>query len=101
MPITLAAPAGKKPSTSNVAWAIDPERTFLRFTLVEFPGGVVTDLNTQDWNTWHVVGTPLNVVWNNGWSAEQCRSDITCISPALCTITLWALMPPSLWPAPR
>lgn len=71
------SPGGKKPSTSNVAWAIDPERTFLRFTLVEFPGGVVTDLNTQDWNTWHVVGTPLNVVWSNGWSAEQCRSDIT------------------------
>lgn len=71
------SPGGKKPSTSNVAWAIDPERTFLRFTLVEFPGGVVTDLNTQDWNTWHVIGTPLNVVWSNGWSAEQCRSDIT------------------------
>lgn len=71
------SPGGQKPHTSNVAWAIDPERTFLRFTLVEFPGGVVTDLNTQDWNTWHVVGTPLNVVWSNGWSAEQCRSDIT------------------------
>ena len=71
------SPGGQKPHTSNVAWAIDPERTFLRFTLVEFPGGVVTDLNTQDWNTWHVVGTPLNVVWSNGWSAEQCRSDVT------------------------
>lgn len=71
------SPGGQKPHTSNVAWAIDPERTFLRFTLVEFPGGVVTDLNTQDWNTWHVVGTPLNVVWSNGWSADQCRSDIT------------------------
>lgn len=71
------SPGGQKPHTSNVAWAIDPERTFLRFTLVEFSGGVVTDLNTMDWNTWHVVGTPLNVVWSNGWSAEQCRSDIT------------------------
>ena len=71
------SPGGQKPHTSNVAWAIDPERTFLRFTLVEFPGGVVTDLNTQNWNTWHVVGTPLNVVWSNGWSAEQCRGDIT------------------------
>ncbi|WP_242972766.1 SpaA isopeptide-forming pilin-related protein [Pseudoflavonifractor sp. An184] len=71
------SPGGQKPHTSNVAWAIDPERTFLRFTLVEFPGGVVTDLNTMDWNTWHVVGTPLNVVWSNGWSADQCRSDVT------------------------
>ena len=71
------SPGGQKPHTSNVAWAVDPERTFLRFTLIEFPQGVVTDLNTQDWNTWHVVGTPLNVVWSNGWSAEQCRSDIT------------------------
>ena len=68
---------GRKPSTTDVAWSINPERTFLRFTLVEFPGGVVTDLNTQDWNTWHVVGTPLNVVWSDGWSAEKCRSDIT------------------------
>ena len=71
------SPGGQKPHTSNVAWAIDPERTFLRFTLVEFPGGVVTNLNTMDWNTWHVVGTPLNVVWSNGWSADQCRSDVT------------------------
>ena len=71
------SPGGQKPHTSNVAWAIDPERTFLRFTLVEFSGGVVTDLNTMDWNTWHVVGTPLNVVWSNGWSADQCRSDVT------------------------
>ena len=70
-------PGGRKPSTTDVAWTINPERTFLRFTLVEFPGGVVTDLNTQDWNTWHVVGTPLNVVWGDGWSAEKCRSDIT------------------------
>ena len=71
------SPGGRKPSTTDVAWSINPERTFLRFTLVEFPGGVVTDLNTQDWNTWHVVGTPLNVVWGDGWSAEKCRSDIT------------------------
>ena len=26
------SPGGKKPSTSNVAWSTDPERTFLRFT---------------------------------------------------------------------
>ena len=71
------SPGGRKPSTTDVAWTINPERTFLRFTLVEFPGGVVTDLNTQDWNTWHVVGTPLNVVWGDGWSAEKCRNDIT------------------------
>lgn len=71
------SPGGKKPTTSNVAWSTDPERTFLRFTLIEFPQGVVTDLNTNDWSTWHVVGTPLNVVWGNGWSADKCRSDIT------------------------
>ncbi|WP_251317868.1 hypothetical protein [Flintibacter muris] len=71
------SPGGKKPTTSNVDWSTDPERTFLRFTLIEFPQGVVTDLNTNDWGTWHVVGTPLNVVWSNGWSADKCRSDIT------------------------
>ena len=71
------SPGGKKPTTSNVAWSTDPERTFLRFTLIEFPQGVVTDLNTNDWSTWHVVGTPLNVVWGNGWSADDCRSKIT------------------------
>ena len=71
------SPGGKKPTTNNVAWSISPERTFLRFTLIEFPQGVVTDLNTNDWDTWHVVGTPLNVVWGDGWSAETCRSDIT------------------------
>ncbi len=76
------SPGGKKPSTSNVAWGTDPERTFLRFTLLEFPQGVVTDLNTRDWSTWHVVGTPLNVVWSKGrdgntWSVDKCRSDIT------------------------
>lgn len=73
---------GNRPSTSNVAWATDPERTFLRFTLVEFPQGVVTNLNDDDWNTWHIVGTPLNVVWSKGsdgqtWSADKCRNDIT------------------------
>lgn len=75
------SPGGKKPTTSNVDWRTDAERTFLRFTLIEFPNGVVTDLNTNDYSTWHVVGTPLNVVWNkNGsdvWSADKCRSDIT------------------------
>ncbi len=71
------SPGGKRPTTSNVAWSTDPERTFLRFTLIEFPQGVVTDLNTNDWSTWHVVGTPLNVVWGNGWSADKCRSDVT------------------------
>ena len=75
------SPGGKKPTTSNVDWRTDAERTFLRFTLIEFPNGVVTDLNTNDYSTWHVVGTPLNIVWNrNGsdvWSADKCRSDIT------------------------
>ena len=76
------SPGGKKPSTSNVAWSTDPERTFLRFTLLEFPQGVVTDLNNGDYSTWHVVGTPLNVVWSKGrdgntWSADKCRSDVT------------------------
>ena len=52
------SPGGKKPTTSNVDWSVDRERTFLRFTLIEFPQGVVTDLNTRDWGTWHVVGTP-------------------------------------------
>ena len=75
------SPGGKKPTTSNVAWGTDPERTFLRFTLIEFPQGVVTDLNNGDYGTWHVVGTPLNVVWSKGgdgtWSADKCRSFIT------------------------
>ena len=71
------SPGGKKPTTSNVDWSVDRERTFLRFTLIEFPQGVVTDLNTRDWGTWHVVGTPLNVIWSNGWSVDQCRSNIT------------------------
>ena len=58
------SPGGKKPSTTNVAWSINPERTFLRFTLIEFPQGVVTDLGSQNWDAWRVVGTPLNVVYN-------------------------------------
>ena len=66
-----------RPNRAPAANATPTGDVFLRFTLVEFPGGVVTDLNTQDWNTWHVVGTPLNVVWGDGWSAEKCRSDIT------------------------
>jgi len=71
------SPGGGKPTTSDVSWSTDHDRSFLRFTLIEFPQGVVTDLGTNDWNTWHVVGTPLNVVWSKGWSADQCRSDIT------------------------
>ena len=71
------SPGGKKPTTSDVTWSTNPERTFLRFTLIEFPQGVVTDLNNGDYGTWHVVGTPLNVVWGDGWSADKCRSDIT------------------------
>ncbi|MCI9166462.1 MAG: hypothetical protein HFF64_10765 [Oscillospiraceae bacterium] len=75
------SPGGQKPTTSNVDWTTDPERTFLRFTLIEFPEGVVKDIGNNDYTTWHVVGTPLNVVWGKGtyetWSAEQCRSKIT------------------------
>lgn len=71
------SPGGRKPSTTNVAWSINPERTFLRFTLIEFPQGVVTDLGSQNWDAWRVVGTPLNVVWSDGWSGDTCRSDIT------------------------
>ena len=75
------SPGGQKPTTSNVDWSTDPERTFLRFTLIEFPEGVVKDIGNNDYNTWHVVGTPLNVVWGKGtyenWTAEQCRSRIT------------------------
>ncbi|WP_300755882.1 collagen binding domain-containing protein [uncultured Oscillibacter sp.] len=75
------SPGGQKPTTSNVDWTTDPERTFLRFTLIEFPEGVVKDIGNNDHITWHVVGTPLNVVWGKGtyenWSAEQCRSKIT------------------------
>lgn len=75
------SPGGQKPSRNDVAWTTDPERTFLRFTLIEFPEGVVTDLNNSDYGTWHVKGTPLNVVWGDGstenWDAETCRRRIT------------------------
>ena len=73
-------PGGQKPSTTNVAWSTVSDLTFLRFTLVEFPNGVVTDLNTADSGTWRVVGTPLNVVWNKAlsyWSADDFRTKIT------------------------
>ena len=71
---------GQKPTTSNVAWSTVPDMTFLRFTLVEFPKGVVTDLNTNDSGTWKVVGTPLNIVWNKAsskYSADDFRSKVT------------------------
>ena len=75
------SPGGQKPSRNDVSWTTDPERTFLRFTLIEFPEGVVTDLNTSDYGTWHVKGTPLNVVWGDGsienWDADTCRRRIT------------------------
>lgn len=75
------SPGGQKPSRNDVAWTTDPERTFLRFTLIEFPEGVVTDLNTTDAGTWKVKGTPLNVVWGDGsienWDADTCRRRIT------------------------
>ena len=76
------SPGGSKPTTSNVAWATDQERTFLRFTLIEFPEGVVKDIGSNDYSTWHVAGTPLNVVWSKGsdgktWSLDKCRSGIT------------------------
>ncbi|MDE6997431.1 MAG: hypothetical protein K2P04_06120, partial [Oscillospiraceae bacterium] len=75
------SPGGQKPTSTSVAWTTDQERTFLRFTLIEFPEGVVTDLNTTDYSTWHVVGHPLNVVWGKGsietWNAAQCRQRIT------------------------
>ena len=75
------SPGGQKPTSSSVAWSTDPERTFLRFTLIEFPEGVVKDINSNDYSTWHVVGTPLNVVWGKGtyenWDAAACRSKIT------------------------
>ncbi|MDE7260647.1 MAG: hypothetical protein K2N78_01075 [Oscillospiraceae bacterium] len=66
------SPGGQKPTRNDVSWTTDQERTFLRFTLIEFPEGVVTDLNNMDYNTWHVVGHPLNVVWGKG-SHETCR----------------------------
>lgn len=48
------SPGGQKPSRNDVAWTTDPERTFLRFTLIEFPEGVVKDLNNNEYETWHV-----------------------------------------------
>ena len=73
------SPGGQKPSRNDVAWTTDPERTFLRFTLIEFPEGVVTDLSNT--GSWKVKGTPLNVVWGDGsienWDADTCRRRIT------------------------
>ena len=57
------SPGGAKPGRGDIAWTTDPERTFLRFTLIEFPKGVVQDLNTNDTGIWKTVGT-LNVVWD-------------------------------------
>ena len=75
------SPGGQTPTRKDVAWTTDPERTFLRFTLIEFPEGVVTDLNTTDAGTWKVKGTPLNVVWGQGktenWEADTCRRNVT------------------------
>ena len=75
------SPGGQSPTRKDVAWTTDPERTFLRFTLIEFPEGVVKDLNNNEYETWHVKGTPLNVVWGQGkyenWDAETCRKNIT------------------------
>ncbi len=75
------SPGGQTPTRKDIAWTTDPERTFLRFTLIEFPEGVVTDLNTTSEATWKVKGTPLNVVWGQGkienWDADTCRKNIT------------------------
>ena len=75
------SPGGQPPTRRDVSWTTDPERTFLRFTLIEFPEGVVTDLNTTSEGTWKVKGTPLNVVWGQGklenWDADTCRRNIT------------------------
>jgi len=89
------SPGGKKPTTSNVAWATDPERTFLRFTLIEFPQGVVTDLNTNDWSTWHVVGTPS--MWCGATAGLPMTAGVRSpgTTPAPCSITEWAAAPPS------
>ncbi len=73
------SPGGQKPTTTDLAWSVDSERTFLRFTMVEFPYGVVTGLTDPD--AWKVVGKPLNVIWSHGLSgdftADECRSRIT------------------------
>ena len=75
------SPGGQTPTRKDVAWITDPERTFVRFTLIEFPEGVVTDLNTTSEATWKVKGTPLNVVWGQGktenWDADTCRRNVT------------------------
>ena len=74
------SPGGQRPDSSDVAWSTILDQTFLRFTLVEFPQGVVTDLNINDGSTWRVVGTPLNVVWNTTssyYTAEDYRSRVT------------------------
>ena len=72
------SPGGQKPTTYDVAWTVDPGKSFLRFTLIEFPGGVVTDIGNT--STWQAVGTPLNVVWTQGnqstWTADFCRSKL-------------------------
>ena len=72
------SPGGQKPTTYDVAWTVDPGKSFLRFTLIEFPGGVVTDIGNT--SSWQAVGTPLNVVWTQGnqstWTADFCRSKI-------------------------
>ena len=73
-------PGGQRPNSTDVAWSTILDQTFLRFTLVEFPNGVVTDLNTNDGSTWRAVGTPLNVVWNSASAyhpADYYRNNIT------------------------
>ena len=74
------SPGGQSPTTTDVAWSTIFEQTFMRFTLIEFPQGVVADLNTNDGSTWRAVGTPLNVVWNSAsyyHPADYYRSNIT------------------------
>ena len=38
------SPGGQRPNGTDVAWATIFDQTFMRFTLIEFPKGVVTDL---------------------------------------------------------
>ena len=74
------SPGGQRPNGTDVAWSTIFDQTFLRFTLIEFPKGVVNNLNTNDGSTWRVVGTPLNVVWNTTssyYTAEDYRSRVT------------------------
>ena len=70
------SPGGQKPNSTDVAWSTVSDLTFLRFTLVEFPNGVVTDLNTNDSGVWRVVGTPLNVIWNKAVSYRPPPPDV-------------------------